>query len=78
MTVTDLLAIPPADLARLTDAELTAKLSPLFPLARSAYIGPKTATVMVGSTAVSKREYAKKRALIDSLLATLNTQPPKP
>lgn len=42
MTPAQLLAIPPADLAKLSDAELAKRVEPLVPLARTAYSGPRT------------------------------------
>ena len=74
MKVEDLLSIPPSDLAKLTDAELATKLELLIPASRAAYIGPKTATVLVGSVRVSKSAYAKKMAMMDSVLASLQAQ----
>ena len=74
MKVEDLLLISPADLAKLTDAQLESKLELLIPSSRAAYIGPKTATVLVGSVRVSKSAYAKKMAMMDSVLASLQAQ----
>jgi len=74
MNVTDLLLIPPFQLATLTDAELATKLEPLIPSSRAAYIGPRTATVLVGAARVSKSAYAKKMAMMDAVLASLKAQ----
>ena len=71
MKVEDLLLIPPADLAKLTDSELAAKLEPLIPQSRAAYVGPRTATVQVGAVRVSKSAYAKKMAMMDAVLASI-------
>lgn len=42
MTPTQLLSIPSADLAKLSDADLAKLVEPLVPLARTAYSGPRT------------------------------------
>ena len=76
MTVAELLAIAPSELAALSDEDLTIKLSALIPPSRAAYVGPKTNTVRVGNKLVSKREYAKKEQLLQSILA--NYVNPKP
>lgn len=68
MKVEDLLDIPPATLAAMSDAELTVALTPLIPLARAAYIGPRTATIMVGDRKVQKRAFASKEKLVETLL----------
>ena len=68
MTIEQLLDIPPAKLAALTDAELTELLTPLFPQARAAYIGPRTATIMVGDRKVQKRQYMNKQHMVETLL----------
>ena len=69
MTVTELLAIPPAQLAALSDAELAEKLSDLIPPSRAAYVGPKTQTIRVGAKVVSKYDYERKQKQIAALLA---------
>lgn len=68
MNVHDLLSIPPADLAKLSDQELADRLAPLIPQARAAYIGPRTGTIMVGDRRVQKRAYQNKEKLIETLL----------
>ncbi len=75
MTIKDILAISPEDLARLTDAELEEKLAPLIPLARAEYIGKRTETVIAGPAKVSKREWNKKIAALDKILAAQSTLP---
>lgn len=69
MTTEELSQISPAELKSLTDEELTARLAPLIPLARSAYIGPKTATVSVGEKKLSKAEFYKRQRILDSMMA---------
>jgi len=68
MTVEQLLDTPPAQLASLTDAELTTLITPLFPLARAPYIGPRTNTIMVGDRKVQKRFFQNKEKMIETLL----------
>lgn len=68
MTIEQLLDIPPAQLASLTDAELTQLLTPLFPAARAAYIGPRTSTIMVGDRKVQKRQFMQKQHMVETLL----------
>lgn len=68
MTIEQLLDIPPAKLAALTDAELTELLIPLFPQARAAYIGPRTSTIMVGDRKVQKRQFMQKQHMVETLL----------
>lgn len=72
MTVPELLSIPAEKLAAMSDAELTSFLTSLIPAARAEYIGPRTATVVIGGKAVSRREYAKREAMIQSLLKQYN------
>jgi len=69
MTTTELLSIPPSELQSLSDAELTARLAPLFPQARAAYIGPKTSTVQVGSRPTSKKDFQKTLDTLANVLA---------
>jgi len=69
MKVEDLLSIPPSELAQLSDEQLADKLSPLFPLARAAYVGPRTGTVMVGDRKVQKRSFQNKEKMLVALLA---------
>lgn len=68
MTVEQLLDTPPSQLAALTDTQLTELLTPLFPLARAPYIGPRTATIMVGDRKVQKRAFQSKEKMIEILL----------
>ena len=68
MTIEQLLDIPPSKLAALTDAELTELLTPLFPQARAAYIGPRTNTIMVGDRKVQKRHFMQKQQMVETLL----------
>lgn len=68
MTIEQLLDIPPSKLSSLTDAELTELLTPLFPAARAAYIGPRTSTVMVGDRKVQKRQFMQKQHMVETLL----------
>lgn len=68
MTIEQLLDIPPAKLSALTDAELTDLLTPLFPAARAAYIGPRTSTIMVGDRKVQKRQFMQKQHMVETLL----------
>lgn len=68
MTVEQLLDIPPSQLASLSDAELTTLITPLFPLARAPYIGPRTNTIMVGDRKVQKRFFQNKEKMIETLL----------
>lgn len=68
MTIEQLLDIPPAKLSTLTDAELTELLTPLFPAARAAYIGPRTSTIMVGDRKVQKRQFMQKQHMVETLL----------
>lgn len=68
MTVEQLLDTPPSQLSSLTDAELTTLITPLFPLARAPYIGPRTNTIMVGDRKVQKRFFQNKEKMIETLL----------
>lgn len=68
MTIEQLLDIPPAKLAAMTDEQLTQLLTPLFPAARAAYIGPRTNTIMVGDRKVQKRQYMQKQQMVETLL----------
>lgn len=68
MTIEQLLDIPPAQLASLTDAELTQLLTPLFPAARAAYIGPRTSTIMIGDRKVQRRQFMQKQHMVETLL----------
>lgn len=68
MTIEQLLDIPPSKLATLTDAELTELLTPLFPAARAAYIGPRTSTIMVGDRKVQRRQFMQKQHMVETLL----------
>lgn len=68
MTIEQLLDIPPDKLASLTDAELIDLLTPLFPQARAAYIGPRTNTIMVGDRKVQKRHFMQKQQMVETLL----------
>lgn len=68
MTIEQLLDIPPSKLSTLTDAELTTLLTPLFPAARAAYIGPRTSTIMVGDRKVQKRQFMQKQHMVETLL----------
>ena len=74
MTVDQLLQIPSAELAQLTDDQLAEKLTPLFPQSRAAYVGPRTQTVMVGDKKVSKNDFAKRMRILDAALAQLGAQ----
>jgi len=68
MTIEQLLDTPPATLAALTDEQLTQLLTPLFPAARAAYIGPRTSTIMVGDRKVQKRQFMQKQHMVETLL----------
>ncbi len=75
MTIIQLLEIPPAELAALTDEQLAAKLEPLIPAARSEYVGRRTEVVEIGDKVVSRREYTKKTdQLFKALLAAQAAQ----
>lgn len=67
MKVEDLLDNLPATYS-LSDDELAAMLTPLFPAARAPYIGPRTGTIMVGDRKVQKKAYQSKEKLIETLL----------
>lgn len=70
MKVEDLLLIPPSELSTLSDSALADRLSPLIPLARAPYIGPRTGTIMVGNKKVSKRSFQSREKMMDALLKT--------
>ena len=67
MTVEQLLDTPPAALAALSDAELTALVTPLF-LSPGRRISARTNTIMVGDRKVQKRFFQNKEKMIETLL----------
>lgn len=74
MTTQELLSISPDELEKLTDAELSLRLSPLFPQVRAAYIGARTSTVQVGNKKQSKASFEKNLTNLASVLAKLQTK----
>lgn len=69
MTITELLSIPPAELAKLSDEELTVKLAPLIPLARAPYANKKSAKVSIRpGQVVTVKHIEQKAQMIETLL----------
>lgn len=68
MTIEQLLDTAPSTLAALSGEDLTALITPLFPAARAAYIGPRTNTIMVGDRKVQRRQFMQKQHMVETLL----------
>ena len=75
MTAEELLDIPVTKLAAMSDAELAALLSPLFPAARAPYVGKKQSrtdeVLMPNGRRVSLRQSKEENALIAQTLRSL-------
>ena len=73
MTLDELLTISPLELEKMSDEELSLKLSPLFPAVRTEYVGPKTESIVVQGKVRSRKQFENS---LSRLAKLVNYQPP--
>lgn len=75
MTPAELMAIDPAEMARMSDAELGEKLAPLMPLARAAFAGKTDKVVTLPSGAKTTRAELDRNAMALANMLKLQSNP---
>lgn len=75
MTPEQLMAIHPAELNKLSDAELGEKLAPLFPMARALYAGPREQVITLPTgLRTTKKSMDRTAQLLQQLVASTVAQ----